>query len=67
MFENKSRHSVIDKFLIGITYDTGLEKTRRLIKKIGHETATDPEFAPTIPAPLFIHRPISGHGIILAF
>jgi small-conductance mechanosensitive channel len=53
-----SRHWVIDKFQIGVTYDTDPEKTHKLIKKIGQEMATDPEFAPTITEPLFIHQPI---------
>ena len=41
--ENMSRHWVVDKFPIGLTYDTDLEKARELIKKIGEETAEDPE------------------------
>jgi moderate conductance mechanosensitive channel len=41
--ENMSRHWVVDRFPIGVTCDTELEKTRKFIKKIGQETATDPE------------------------
>ncbi len=50
--QNMSRDWVIDKFLIGVTYDTDLERARRLIKKIGQEIADDPEFSPHILEPL---------------
>ncbi|MCC6212638.1 MAG: mechanosensitive ion channel family protein, partial [Burkholderiales bacterium] len=43
---NQSRDWVIDKMTIGITYDSDLEKARKLIKKIGQELAADPELAP---------------------
>jgi small-conductance mechanosensitive channel len=43
--QNMSRDWVIDKFQIGVTYDTDLEKARKLIKKIGQELAEDPEYA----------------------
>src|SRR5205085_10569306 len=35
-----------------ITYDSDLEKARKLIKQIGQELAQDPEFAPLILEPL---------------
>ena len=35
--QNMSRDWVIDKFNIGITYDSDLEKARKLIKKIGQD------------------------------
>src|SRR3546814_4904149 len=47
-----SRDWVVDKLTIGVTYDTDLEKTRKLIKQIGQELAQDPELAPDIIEPL---------------
>jgi len=49
---NQSRDWVIDKMTIGITYDSDLEKARKLIKKIGAELAADPELAPKTIEPL---------------
>jgi small-conductance mechanosensitive channel len=46
--ENMSRDWVIDKMSIGITYDSDVEKARRIIKEIGKELQADPEFAPHI-------------------
>jgi small-conductance mechanosensitive channel len=50
--ENMSRDWVIDKIAIGVTYDSDLEKARKLIKQIGLELQKDPEFAPLILEPL---------------
>lgn len=50
--QNMSRDWVIDKFEINLTYDTDLEKARKLIKKIGQEMAEDPDFGPHIIEPL---------------
>jgi moderate conductance mechanosensitive channel len=50
--ENMSRDWVIDKFQIGVTYNTDLEKARKLIKRIGQELAEDPEFARHMIEPL---------------
>jgi small-conductance mechanosensitive channel len=50
--KNSSRDWVIDKMTLGVTYDTDLDKARKLIKKIGQELAQDPEFAPKILEPL---------------
>lgn len=50
--QNQSRDWVIDKMMIGITYDSDLEKARKLIKQVGQELARDPEFAPLIIEPL---------------
>jgi len=50
--QNMSRDWVIDKLTIGVTYDTDLEKARKLIKQIGQELAKDPELAPHIIEPL---------------
>ena len=50
--QNMSRDWVIDKLTIGITYDSDIEKARKLVKKIGLELAEDPEHGPHIIAPL---------------
>jgi moderate conductance mechanosensitive channel len=50
--QNMSRDWVIDKFSVGITYDSDLEKARRLVKEIGKQLAADPEHAPHILEPL---------------
>ena len=50
--QNMSRDWVIDKLSIGITYDSDLEKARKLIKKIGQDLAADPEMGPNIIEPL---------------
>jgi small-conductance mechanosensitive channel len=50
--QNMSRDWVIDKMSIGVTYDTDLEKARKLIKEIGKNLAQDPEFAHNIIEPL---------------
>jgi small-conductance mechanosensitive channel len=46
--QNLSRDWVIDKLTLGITYDSDLDKAKKLIKKIGQELAQDPELAPGI-------------------
>ncbi len=50
--QNMSRDWVIDKMQIGITYDSDLDKARKIIKQVGKELAADPEFAPLILEPL---------------
>jgi small-conductance mechanosensitive channel len=50
--QNQSRDWVIDKLAVGITYDSDLDKARKLIKQIGLELQKDPEFAPLILEPL---------------
>ena len=50
--QNMSRDWVIDKFSIGITYDSDIEKARKLIKKVGQALAAEPEHAPHILEPL---------------
>jgi len=50
--QNQSRDWVIDKLMVGITYDSDIERARKLIKGIGQELAKDPEFAPLIIEPL---------------
>ena len=46
--QNMSRDWVIDKLTVGVTYDTDLEKAKKLIKEIGKALAADPEFAPNL-------------------
>ncbi len=50
--QNMSRDWVIDKLSIGITYDSDLEKARKLIKAIGQELAADEEMGKQIIEPL---------------
>jgi moderate conductance mechanosensitive channel len=50
--QNQSRDWVIDKIAINVTYDSDLEKARKLIKQIGLDLQLDPEFAPLILEPL---------------
>jgi small-conductance mechanosensitive channel len=50
--QNMSRDWVIDKLTVGITYDSDIDKARKLIKQIGLELAEDPEFKPVILEPL---------------
>jgi small-conductance mechanosensitive channel len=46
--QNMSRDWVIDKLSVSVTYDTELDKVKKIIKQIGKELAADPEFAPNI-------------------
>jgi len=46
--QNMSRDWVIEKLQIGVTYDSDLEKARKLIKQVGKELAEDPLLAPHI-------------------
>jgi small-conductance mechanosensitive channel len=50
--ENMSRDWVIDKMTIGVSYDTDIDKARKIVKQIGKELAADPEFAPHVIEPL---------------
>jgi small-conductance mechanosensitive channel len=50
--QNQSRDWVIDKLTVGITYDSDIDKARKLIKQIGLELAEEPEFKPVILEPL---------------
>jgi small-conductance mechanosensitive channel len=50
--QNMSRDWVIDKLMIGVTYDTDLDLARKLIKEIGKQLQADPECAPHILEPL---------------
>lgn len=46
--QNMSRDWVIDKMTIGVTYDSDLEKARKLVKDVGKKLAADPEMGPKI-------------------
>lgn len=46
--QNMSRDWVIDKLSIGVTYDTDLDRVKKLVKEIGKELMQDPELAPHI-------------------
>jgi small-conductance mechanosensitive channel len=50
--QNMSRDWVIDKLTVGITYDSDIDKARKLVKRIGQELAADPELGRHILEPL---------------
>ena len=50
--QNMSRDWVIDKQVIGVTYDTDLALAKKLVKEVGKELAEIPEFKPHILQPL---------------
>src|SRR4051794_9588663 len=50
--QNMSRDWVIDKMTIGVSYDSDIEKAKKLVKEIGKELAADPECAPDVIEPL---------------
>ena len=50
--QNMSRDWAIEKLTIGVTYDTDIDKARKIIKKVGQELQTDPELAAGILEPL---------------
>jgi len=50
--QNMSRDWVIDKMMVGVTYDADLDKVKKLIKQIGKDLAADPEFGQHIIEPL---------------
>jgi moderate conductance mechanosensitive channel len=50
--QNMSRDWVIVKDVIGITYDSDIDKAKKLIKQVGLELAKDPDLAPSILQPL---------------
>jgi moderate conductance mechanosensitive channel len=45
---NYSRDWVIDKVTLGVTYDTDLDRVKRIVKQVGKELLADPELAPNI-------------------
>lgn len=50
--QNMSRDWVIDKLTVGITYDSDLDKAKKLIKRIGQDLAADPELGRHFLEPL---------------
>jgi moderate conductance mechanosensitive channel len=50
--QNMSRDWVIDKLSIGITYDSDLDKVKKIIKQVSKEIMADPELAAHIIEPL---------------
>src|SRR5271167_2789032 len=50
--QNMSRDWVITKLTVGITYDSDIDRARKLIKQIGLDLTQDPAFAPLILEPL---------------
>jgi small-conductance mechanosensitive channel len=46
--ENMSRDWVIDKITVSVTYDTDLDRAKKIIKQVGAELMQDPELAPNI-------------------
>ncbi|QRM56999.1 mechanosensitive ion channel family protein [Sinorhizobium sp. BG8] len=49
---NASRDWTVDKFTIRVTYDTDLNKLKKIIKGIGQELMDNPEYRPSIIEPL---------------
>jgi small-conductance mechanosensitive channel len=49
---NWSRDWVIEKLELGVTYDTDIDKVRKILKRVGIEMLNDPELAPNILEPL---------------
>jgi small-conductance mechanosensitive channel len=50
--QNLARDWVIDKMTVGVTYDSDIDKAKKLVKKIGQELAADPELGKDILSPL---------------
>ena len=50
--QNMSRDWVIEKITMTVTYDSDVEKARKIVKKIGLDLQQDPEFAASIIEPL---------------
>jgi small-conductance mechanosensitive channel len=50
--QNMSRDWVIEKITLSITYDSDVDKARKIVKKIGLELAQDPEFTASTIQPL---------------
>jgi small-conductance mechanosensitive channel len=50
--QNMSRDWAVEKFNVGVTYDTDIEKARKIVKKVGQELKADPELAAGIIEPL---------------
>jgi moderate conductance mechanosensitive channel len=50
--QNMSRDWVIDKLSVSVTYDTDLDKVKRVIKEVSKQIMADPELAPHVIEPL---------------
>jgi len=50
--QNQSRDWVIEKMTLTVTYDSDVDKARKIVKKIGLELAEDPEFKASVIEPL---------------
>lgn len=50
--QNMSRDWAIEKINVGVTYDTDIDKARKIVKKVGQELRADPELADGILEPL---------------
>jgi small-conductance mechanosensitive channel len=50
--QNMSRDWVVTKLNVGVTYDSDIDKARKIVKKVGQELAADPELAAGIMEPL---------------
>jgi small-conductance mechanosensitive channel len=50
--QNMSRDWVIEKMMIGITYDSDIDVAKKLIKQVGKDLAAIPEFKESILEPL---------------
>jgi small-conductance mechanosensitive channel len=50
--QNMSRDWVIEKMMIGITYDSDIDLAKKLIKQVGKDLAAIPEFKESILEPL---------------
>jgi small-conductance mechanosensitive channel len=50
--QNLSRDWVIDKVTVGVTYDTDLDKVKKVVKQVSKEIMADPELAKNIIEPL---------------
>jgi small-conductance mechanosensitive channel len=65
--QNMSRDWVIDKMKLTITYDSDVEKARKIIKRIGLELAEDPELKMLTLEPLKMQgvQDFGDYGVIL--
>lgn len=50
--QNQSRDWVIDKITMTVTYDSDVDKARKIVKKIGLDLAAEPEFKASVIEPL---------------
>ncbi|MFK4771718.1 mechanosensitive ion channel family protein [Rhizobium sp. ZW T2_16] len=67
--QNMSRDWGVVKFRISVSYDTDLEKARKLTKKIGAALLEDPELGPIFIEPLKMKglEEFGDYGVVLSF